>query len=85
MFSGHRHLAVRLAKEEEIQTLNDDRIGNAAHDRRRALTQDAMFMSRPAVVAALIEPHWLTWFRVRYGFYSFVHGPCRLWSGWCSL
>jgi hypothetical protein len=59
MISGHRHLAVRLAQEEEIQTLDDDRIGNVAHDRRRALTQDPMLVLRPGFVAALMEPRWL--------------------------
>ena len=58
--SRYRHLAVRLAKEEDIQAFDDDRIGDAANGRRRPLTQDAMFAFHPAVVAAVVELRWLT-------------------------
>ena len=55
MVAGQRNPAVRLAKEEDIQALDDDRVGNTAHDRRRALAQHAVLVS----LAALAESHWL--------------------------
>ena len=55
MVAGQRNPAVRLAKEEDIQALDDNRVGNTAHDRWRALASVRCLFPRWLGRAALVE------------------------------